>query len=69
MCFVRKDSIIDQLKQRPLEVFMEHTTVISPIEIEKQLQYCWSIASLTVQWPDGKPLAFVDTYGCPNVRV
>ncbi len=47
---------------------MERTTVISPAEIEKQLEYCAAVARLTAQWPE-KPLAFVDTYGCPNVRV
>ncbi len=42
---------------------MERTTVISPAEIEKQLEYCAAVARLTAQWPE-KPLAFVDTYGC-----
>ena len=52
---------------------MERTTVISPEQIEVQLDYCQaiaqSVAELTARWPEGKPLAFVDTYGCPNVRV
>ncbi len=42
---------------------MEHTTVIPPAEIEKQLDYCRSVAAITAQWGE-KPLAFVDTYGC-----
>lgn len=42
--------------------------VISPAEIENQLSHCAAVAGLTAQWPE-KPLAFVDTYGCPNVRV
>lgn len=42
---------------------MEHTTVIPPAEIEKQLDHCRAVAGLTAQWPE-KPLAFVDTYGC-----
>lgn len=47
---------------------MERTAVISPDEIEKQLSHCAAVARLTARWPE-KPLAFVDTYGCPNVRV
>lgn len=47
---------------------MERTTLISPAEIEKQLDFCRSVARLTARWEE-KPLAFVDTYGCPNVRV
>ena len=39
------------------------TTVISPQDVEAQLEHCRSIAQLTAQWPE-KPLAFVDTYGC-----
>ena len=39
------------------------TTVISPQDIEAQLQHCRAVARLTAQWPE-KPLAFVDTYGC-----
>ena len=39
------------------------TTVISPQDVEAQLEHCRSIAHLTAQWPE-KPLAFVDTYGC-----
>ena len=39
------------------------TTVISPQDIEAQLEHCRAIAQLTAQWPE-KPLAFVDTYGC-----
>ena len=42
---------------------MERTTVISPAEIEKQLNICQTVAGLTAQWPQ-RPLAFVDTYGC-----
>ncbi|USF27253.1 tRNA-2-methylthio-N(6)-dimethylallyladenosine synthase [Firmicutes bacterium ASF500] len=42
---------------------MERTTVISPDEIEKQLNICQTVAGLTAQWPQ-RPLAFVDTYGC-----
>ena len=52
-----------------LEVFMERTTLISPADVEQQLAFCQSVAELTARWPEGKPLAFVDTYGCPNVRV
>ncbi len=47
---------------------MEHTTVISPAQIENQLAHCAAVAQLTAQWPE-QPLAFVDTYGCPNIRV
>lgn len=47
---------------------MEHTTLIPPAEIEKQLNICRTVAELSAQWPE-RPLAFVDTYGCPNVRV
>ena len=43
-------------------------TVISPEHIEAQLKVCRAIADITAQWGE-KPLAFVDTYGCPNVRV
>lgn len=46
---------------------MEHTTVISPEQIAAQLDCCQAAARLTAQW-DAQPLAFVDTYGCPNVR-
>ena len=46
---------------------MERAAVISPAEIENQLARCRAVAELTAQWPE-KPLAFVDTYGCPNVR-
>ncbi len=42
---------------------MERTTVISPAEIEKQLNICQTVAGLTAQWPQ-RPLAFVGTYGC-----
>ena len=42
---------------------MERTTLISPAEIEKQLDFCRSVARLTARWEE-KPLAFVDTYGC-----
>lgn len=47
---------------------MERTTVISPADVEQQLEHCRAVARLTAQWAQ-KPLAFVDTYGCPNVRV
>ncbi len=43
---------------------MERTTLISPADVEQQLAFCQSVAELTARWPDGKPLAFVDTYGC-----
>ena len=39
------------------------TTVISPQEIQTQLDHCHAVGKLTTQWPE-KPLAFVDTYGC-----
>ena len=39
------------------------TTVISPQDIEAQLEHCRAVAQLTRQWPE-QPLAFVDTYGC-----
>ena len=39
------------------------TTVISPQEIQTQLDHCHAVNKLTAQWPE-KPLAFVDTYGC-----
>lgn len=42
------------------------TTVISPQEIQTQLDHCHAVGKLTAQWPE-KPLAFVDTYGCPLV--
>lgn len=51
-----------------LEVFMDRTTVISPKQVQEQLEHCRQVARLTAQW-DETPLAFVDTYGCPNVRV
>lgn len=48
---------------------MERTTIIIPQEdIQAQLAHCQAVAQLTAQWPE-RPLAFVDTYGCPNVRV
>ena len=37
-------------------------------QIEKQLNICRTVAELSAQWSE-RPLAFVDTYGCPNVRV
>ena len=43
---------------------MEHTTVISPAEIEKQLSYCQAVAERNARRPEEKLLAFVDTYGC-----
>ena len=42
---------------------MERTTVISPAQVEKQLEHCAAVARLTAQWGE-QPLAFVDTYGC-----
>ena len=42
---------------------MERTTVISPADVEQQLEHCRAVARLTAQWAQ-KPLAFVDTYGC-----
>lgn len=47
---------------------MERTAVISPEDIALQMAHCQAVARLTAQWGE-KPLAFVDTYGCPNVRV
>ena len=46
-----------------LEVFMDRTTVISPKQVQEQLEHCRQVARLTTQW-DEPPLAFVDTYGC-----
>ena len=43
---------------------MERTTLISPADVEQQLAFCRSVAGLTARWPEGQPLAFVDTYGC-----
>ncbi len=43
---------------------MERTTLISPADVEQQLAFCQSVAELTARWPEGKSLAFVDTYGC-----
>ena len=43
---------------------MERTTLISPADVEQQLAFCQSVSELTARWPEGKPLAFVDTYGC-----
>ena len=40
-----------------------NTTVISPEQVQHQLELCRQVARLTAQWPQ-KPLAFVDTYGC-----
>ena len=42
---------------------MERTTLISPADIEAQLEHCRAVAALWAQLPD-RPLAFVDTYGC-----
>ena len=39
------------------------TTVISQVQVDRQLDYCDKIAAITAQWPE-RPLAFVDTYGC-----
>ena len=44
-----------------LEVFMDRTTVISPKQVQEQLEHCRQVARLTTQW-DEPPLAFVDTY-------
>ena len=35
-------------------------------EVERQLALCDDICRVTGQWAD-KPLALVDTYGCPLV--
>ena len=40
------------------------TTVIPSGDIQAQLDHCRAVARITQQWPEGKPLAFVDTYGC-----
>ena len=42
---------------------MERTTTIPQSDIDRQLDYCRAVASITAQWPE-QPLAFVDTYGC-----
>ncbi len=42
---------------------MKRTTLISPADVDQQLEHCQAVAALAAQWPD-KPLAFVDTYGC-----
>ncbi|MCI9026866.1 MAG: tRNA (N6-isopentenyl adenosine(37)-C2)-methylthiotransferase MiaB [Lawsonibacter sp.] len=42
---------------------MERTTLISPADIEAQLEHCRAVAAPWAQLPD-RPLAFVDTYGC-----
>ena len=42
---------------------MDRTTVISPKQVQEQLEHCRQVARLTTQW-DEPPLAFVDTYGC-----
>ncbi len=42
---------------------MKRTTLISPADVDRQLEHCRAVAALAAQWPD-KPLAFVDTYGC-----
>ena len=44
------------------------TTVISPQDIEAQLEHCRAVAQLTSQWPE-QPLAFVDTYGCQQNEI
>ena len=44
------------------------TTVISPEQVEAQLEYCRAVAQIFARRQEA-PLAFVDTYGCPNVRV
>lgn len=46
----------------------QQTTRISPEDISRQLQYCREVAALSAARP-AQPLAFVDTYGCPLVRV
>ena len=43
-------------------------TRISPEEIQRQNDLCRQIAQLQ-QSLDTPPLALVQTYGCPNVRV
>ena len=42
---------------------MKRTTLISPADVDQQLEHCQAVAAFAAQWPD-KPLAFVDTYGC-----
>ncbi len=46
---------------------MEQTsTFISPEAVRRQLDCCREIAARNAGLPQ-PPLAFVDTYGCPNV--
>ena len=40
------------------------TTVISPADVDKQLEYCRAVAGLMAWQPGERPLALVDTYGC-----
>lgn len=48
---------------------MERKTPVIPAEdIQKQKEYCAEIRALNQQLA-GTPLAYVDTYGCPLVRV
>lgn len=47
--------------------YMERaTTVISPQDIQSQLDHCQAVAQRNARLPQS-PLAFVDTYGCPLV--
>ncbi len=46
---------------------MEQTTrTIPPEAVRRQLDCCQEVAALLAGQPE-PPLAFVDTYGCPNV--
>lgn len=46
----------------------QQTTRIPPEAVARQREFCQKIAELTAA-RSAQPLAFVDTYGCPNVRV
>lgn len=35
-----------------LEVFMDRTTVISPKQVQEQLEHCRQVARLTTQWDE-----------------
>lgn len=48
---------------------MNRTTPVIPAEdIQRQKEYCAELRALNAQLP-APPKAWVDTYGCPNVRV
>ena len=48
---------------------MKRTTPVIPAEdIQRQKEYCAQLCALNSCLPS-PPLAYVDTYGCPNVRV